>query len=98
MSRRPRRPPMTAITYDYNTWVLNFPEFAGCSPAQGQGYFNRAATIFENATCNPMYASQGVAGFTTVFYMLVSHIAWLNAPRDAQGNAAATGQPASPIV
>jgi hypothetical protein len=89
---------MTAITYDYNTWIGSFPEFAGCSAAQGQAYFNRAATIFENSVCNPMYASQGASGFTTVFYMLVSHIAWLNAPRDAQGNPAATGQPASPIV
>jgi hypothetical protein len=30
--------------------------------------------------------------------MLTAHIAWLNAPRDADGNPASTGSPASPIV
>lgn len=89
---------MTApVTYSYNDWITNFPEFAGCSPAQGQAYFNRASVIFANETCNPAF-SIGQAGFTTLFYTLVSHVAWLNAPRDASGNPAAAGQPASPIV
>lgn len=86
------------LVYDYATWIANFPEFSGCSPEQGQAYFNRASVIFENGTCNPCYAAQGPAGFSTLFYMLVSHVAWLNAPRDAAGNPSAAGQPASPIV
>lgn len=86
------------VTYSYTDWIANFPEFSGCSPAQGQSYFNRAAVIFANDTCNPAYAAQGATNFKTVFYMLVSHIAWLNAPRDASGNPSAAGQPASPIV
>lgn len=86
------------VTYSYADWIAAFPEFAGCSAPQGQAYFNRAATIFANSTLNPAYCAQGAAGFKTVFYMLTSHIAWLNAPRDANGNPAATGQPASPIV
>lgn len=89
---------MAAVTYSYADWIASFPEFAGCSEPQGQAYFNRAATIFANDLANPAYAAQGAAGFKIVFYMLVSHVAWLNAPRDASGNPSATGQPASPIV
>lgn len=89
---------MGAVTYSHAAWVAAFPEFSGCSEAQGQAWFNRAAVIFSNETSNPAYSDLGASGFSTLFYTLVSHIAWLNAPRDASGNPAAAGQPASPIV
>lgn len=88
----------TPVTYSFSDWIAAFPEFSGCSAAQGQAWFNQATTIFANATSNPAYCEQGPAGFKTVMYMVVSHIAWLSAPRDASGNPAAAGQPASPIV
>lgn len=90
---------MTApVTYSYANWIALFPEFAGCSEAQGQAYFNRATVIFANDQSNPAFCAQGATGFATLLYMLVSHIAWLNAPRDASGNPSSTGQAASPIV
>jgi hypothetical protein len=35
---------------------------------------------------------------STALYLLTSHIAWLDAPRDASGNPAASGSPPPPIV
>lgn len=89
---------MAAVTYSYQDWIARFPEFSQCSSQQGQAWFLRAETIFANDQSNPSYAAQGEAGFKTLFYMLVSHIAWLNAPRDGSGNPAASGTPAPPIV
>jgi len=89
---------MSAVTYNFDDWIALFPEFSGCSPAQGQGYFNRASAVFMNDVSNPVYGAQGASGFQTILYLLVSHIAWLNAPRDASGNPSASGAPASPIV
>ena len=86
------------VTYSFTDWIAAFPEFSGCSPAQGQAWFNQATTIFANDTCNPAYLEQDAAGFKTLMYMVVSHVAWLSAPRDASGNPSASGQPASPIV
>lgn len=91
-------PQSPTVTYSYSDWVAAFPEFSGCSAPQGQAFFNRATTLFGNSNTNPMYRAQGAAGFKTLMYLLVSHIAWLNAPRDANGNPATSGQPASPIV
>jgi hypothetical protein len=90
---------MTApVVYSFADWTAAFPEFSSCSPQQGQAWFNQAATLFANDTCNPCYGAQGAAGFQTLFYMVVSHIAFLSAPRDGNGNPAASGQPAAPIV
>jgi len=86
------------VVYDYTDWITAYSAFVGCSPAQGQEFFNQATTIFANATSNPVYCLQGAAGFKTVMYGVVSHLAWLFAPRDASGNPAAAGQPPSPIV
>lgn len=85
------------VTFDYDYWVAAYPEFAACSPAQGQSYFDRACAFFDNTICNPAVVV-GESVFRTLFYMLTSHIAWLSAPRDANGNPSATGVPASPLV
>lgn len=86
------------VTYSYADWIAACPAFVGCSDAQGQAFFNTAATVFDNSTANPVYCAQGAAGFKTVMYNVVSHVAWLFAPRDASGNPAAAGQPPSPLV
>lgn len=83
------------VTFDYATWVGMFPEFSGCSAGQGQGFFNRACLQFANDTCNPAFSA---GNMQTLFYLLTSHIAWISAPRDANGNPAQTGQPSSPLV
>lgn len=86
---------MTAVTFDYETWILRYPEFTAVSEPLAQEYFNEAGLYCTNDTCNTAFPA-GVLG--TFLNMLTAHIAWLNAPRDAQGNPATTGQPASPIV
>jgi hypothetical protein len=91
---------MTAVvTFDFPTWSGQFPEFAAVGATLGQGYFNRASAICFNDASNPLYGLDGTGSILqTALYLLTSHIAWLNAPRDANGNPAATGIPASPIV
>lgn len=87
------------VTFDFKTWIGQFAEFGACTPPQGQGWFNRATAICDNSACNPLFGLDGTGQIlSTALYLLTSHIAWLNAPRDGSGNPAATGQPASPIV
>lgn len=88
------QPPV--VTFSLSTWTSFYPEFGACSEAQGQNWFNRASFLCGNEPCNPV---NGVAGMLeSMLYLLTSHIAWLNAPRDAQGNPATSGKPPSPIV
>lgn len=84
------------VTFDFATWSGQFAEFAACTQAQGQGWFDRASLICANQLCNP--ANWPTATLQTLLYLLTSHIAWLNAPRDANGNPAATGAPPPPVV
>lgn len=86
---------MNPVTFSYDTWTAMFAEFAGLSAPQGQGYFNRACLICANSPANPM---NGDGILATMLYLLTSHIAWLNCPRDASGNPAASGAPAAPLV
>jgi hypothetical protein len=81
------------VTFDYNTWIGMFGEFSNCSPAQGQGWFDRACLLYANAGW-----TGALPQASTLLYLLTSHIAWLNAPRDGNDLPAATGTPASPLV
>lgn len=83
------------VTFDYQTWIALFPEFSPLSSAQANGYFLRASLICANSATNPMNADGNLAA---LLYLLTSHVAWLNCPKDQNGNPAATGQPASEIV
>jgi Protein of unknown function (DUF4054) len=88
-----------AITFVFSDWVAQFGEFAAVNPVAAQAWFNRATNFCSNDTCNPAYVQDPTGGILTgLLYLLTAHIAWLNAPRDAFGNPAATGAPASPIV
>lgn len=84
------------ITFDLPTWTSLYPEFSACTAIQGQAWFNRASRIFANDAGNP--ANRDAGAMSDLLYMLTSHIAWLSAPRDNNGNPAATGKPPSPIV
>ncbi len=84
------------VTFDFATWVVLYPEFAAVAPVQGQNWFNRACFLCGNETCNPVFNVPGM--LESLLYLLTSHIAWLNAPRDQFGNPAAIGSPPSPIV
>jgi hypothetical protein len=83
------------VTFDFDTWVAMFPEFAALTPGQGQAYFYRASGLCANSCSNPMFGD-GVLPYR--LYLLTSHFAWLSCPRDDSGNPAATGQPASALV
>lgn len=83
---------MAAVQFVYADWIAAFPTFAGCSSAQGQSYFNLADFYFQNDACNPAYGRLGVERFTLMLYLVTSHIAWLTAPKDANGNPSSTGQ------
>lgn len=86
---------MTAVTFNYATWVARYPEFAAVSEPLAQSYFDEAGLYCQNVTCNPAFAA-GV--LPTLLNMLTAHIAWLNAPRDENGNPASTGAAAPEIV
>lgn len=87
------------VTFSFKDFSEQFPAFVQITPAQAQGYFNRATVLCANSTSNPMFRADctGVI-LTTILYLLTAHIAKLNSPIDPSGNAASFGQPASPIV
>lgn len=88
--------PTPPVTFDAAKWKLLYPTFAACDPAQGQNWFNRATFLCGNQASNPANSTPGL--LESLLYLLTCHIAWMEAPRDAFGNPAATGAPASPIV
>lgn len=91
----PTNPVVTFVPADFRA---AYSDFAACTDGQLIGWFGRAALLFSNTTSNPAFCAVGVSGMTTLMYLLTAHIAWLNAPRDLNGNPAATGVPASPLV
>lgn len=83
------------VVFDYTAWTARYPEFAGVSPAQAQGYFAEAGLYCANSTLNPAFC---VGILPTLLNMLTAHIAWLYAPRGPNNQPAAVGQQASSIV
>lgn len=84
-----------AVTFNYAAWVAAFPEFAGVSETMATGYFSRAGLYCANDTLNPAF---GAGVLPALLDLLTCHVAWMSAPRDANGRPASTGQPPSPIV
>lgn len=85
-----------AVDFNYQTWVAIFPEFSGCSPAQGNAWFVRAGMMCANNPSNPAMATTGL--LEQLLYLVTSHIGWLSAPRDANGCPSSSGTPPAPIV
>ena len=84
------------VVFSYATWVAMFSEFSPLTPDQGAAYFMRATNSFAANSCsNPAFCD---GRLPYLLYLATSHVAWLNCPRDANGNPAATGQAASPLV
>lgn len=74
------------VTFDYNGFVAQYPEFAGLSQPQAQGYFDMAGMYYANAGwTGAMPQAPMLLG------LLTAHLAWLLAPRDANGNPSSTG-------
>ena len=83
------------VVFDPTAFAEMFPEFAPLTTAQLNGYFMRAELIFANSVSNPAYGDGNMPG---LFNLLTAHIAYLNCPKDANGNPAATGTAASQLV
>jgi hypothetical protein len=81
--------------FDPVGFVAAFPEFSGCTPAQLTGYFTRATLIQANDGTGPV---NDLAVQSMLLNLLTAHIGYLSAPRDANGNPSATGQPSPQIV
>jgi len=64
-----------AVTFDYATWLLRYPEFAAVSQPLAQEYFNEATLYLRNDGGSPVSTD---ALQLTLLGMLTAHIAWLN--------------------
>jgi len=84
------------VTFNFETWTTLYPEFAAVAPVQGANWFVRASFLCGNQTSNPTICVPGM--LESLLYLLTSHIAALNAPRDAKGGYAAVGSAPSPLV
>lgn len=81
-----------AITFNYDAWIAMFPEMSGISSAMAGGYFIRANSFCANSIENPFFCADPTGGLLqNLLYLLTAHLAWLNAPRDANGNPSSTG-------
>jgi hypothetical protein len=79
-----------AVTFDYAAWVARYPEFSGVSSDLAQLYFNEAELFCRNKLCPISRAST----LLMLLNMLTAHVAFLSAPRDANGAPATTGSAA----
>ena len=92
------QPPTPVVIFDdtwFTTWTAMFPAFGCLTETQGQAYFNLATLYVENSTRNPAWCA-GI--LPQLLYLVTAHVAWLLAPRDANGNPAPQGTPAAQIV
>lgn len=78
------------VSFDYNAWIARYPEFAAVRSELATLYFNEATVYHRNDGGGPVSTA---ALQTTFLNQLTAHIAWLNAPRDGNGNPATIGQP-----
>jgi Protein of unknown function (DUF4054) len=82
------------VSFSYATFIASFPEFSALSSGQVQAYFNRATgSIIGNSVTNPIFND---GNLPYLIYLATAHVAWLNCPKDANGNPAATGANSPP--
>ena len=95
MSNTDFNPASPAVTFNYSQFVGAYPTFANCSPAQCAEAFAQACAIQPNNTCTPPF---NAGTLPMLLNLLTAHLLWLTAPRDNQGNPAATGKPPPALV
>lgn len=83
-----------AVTFDYSAWVARYPEFSNVSP-QLAALYEAEAELYCRNKLGPI---RNPATLLLLLNMLTAHIAWMFAPRDANGNPASTGSAAPNVV
>lgn len=65
------------VVFNYATWVLRYPEFAGIAEPLAQAYFDEAGLYLDNTPCSPVanLAKRGL-----YLNMITTHIAAINNP------------------
>lgn len=84
---------MTAVAFEYQAWAFLFPELAtSVSPGQAAGYFARACLFVDNTDCSRI---RDVNTRTTILYLVVAHLAALNATINGQAPSGLVGRVSS---
>lgn len=85
------------VSFRYNEWAAAFPAFKNVPEPTAAGYFLRASFLCGNQVTNPVNCVPGM--LEMCLWLLTAHIATLNSPRDANGQAAGSnGLAPSPLV
>ena len=77
------------VTFDWASWLAQFPEFGYVTQPQAQGYFNRATLLVDNTPTSPI---QDLTERTTFLNLATAHIAALNSSANGQGPRGVVGR------
>jgi len=83
---------MTQVVFNPATFILRYPEFANVPPAYLTLCFGDATLYLSNADNSPV---QDIGQRTSLFNMLVAHIAFIDGALSADGQARPVGQTTS---
>lgn len=83
------------VQFDWNRFSAAYPEIAGIGESLATEYFGIATQIQRNDGGGPI---TDPVRQLSLLNMLVAHVAQLFAPRDANDNPAATGNPPPSVV
>lgn len=88
------------VTFSATLWKQLYPEFSALTDDMAQNYFTRATFLCANSYGNPVFGIYGGTAdmLQSLLFLLTSHIAWLNAPRDASGAIVPSGGQPPAIV
>lgn len=79
---------MGVVSFDYSAWATCYPTLAAnVTSDQATCYFNMAQIYLDNTDRSVV---RDVNERTTLFYLLIAHIAYLNLPAEQGGNGAGT--------
>ena len=81
--------------FDYASWVLRFPEMVNVTQDAATLYFNEACIYWRNDGTGPV---KTVSSQQIILNLLTAHIAWLNSPRDDNGQPATGGEQPAPAT
>lgn len=77
------------VVFDFANFIAQYPQFANISEPMAAGFFQQATILCANNIRNPAITCDD-GTLDTLLGLLTAHIAWLQSPKDALGNPAAT--------